>query len=85
MSHPRYVCSETEAQKKPSFSWSKEVTTQCCQTCNGTVVPGGTILEVEKMEDKCGTVKTVVCKIRNRVTMNNGTILCYISIISDLL
>jgi len=63
----KYKCSETGTQKTPTYNWSKEVTTQCCQTCNGTVVPGGTVLGVKKMEDKCGTVKTSVCKIRNRV------------------
>ena len=43
---------------------------QCCQTCNGTVVPGGTVVDVEEIGDKCGTVKTSVCKIRNRMEGN---------------
>jgi len=31
------------------------------------VVSGGTVLGVKVMEDKCGTVKTTVCRIKNRV------------------
>ena len=52
--------------------WTKEVSLLCCQSCNGTVVPGGTILEVEEMADECGTVKTSLCKIKNRA-LRNGT------------
>ena len=66
----RYFCNATmtEAGPPPSFtfSWSKSVTPQCCQTCNGTVVPEGTVVGDEFLEDDCKTVKTSVCKSKMR-------------------
>ena len=60
----RYICSPTDGMQ---LHWMKEVSSLCCQSWNGTVVPGGTILEIRQMRDKCGTVKTSLCKIRSRV------------------
>ena len=60
----RYICSQADGMK---LRWMKEVSSLCCQSCNGTVVPGGTILEIRELTDKCGTVKTSLCKIKNRV------------------
>ena len=55
----------------------------CCQTCNGSVVQGGTVITREVMGDMCGTVKTSVCRIRNRMVdkemMNIGK--CYTHIL----
>ena len=55
----------------PSFNWTKEVSPTCCQTCNGTVVPDGTVIGTEIIGDKCGTVKTSTCKMKNRLA-NKG-------------
>jgi len=66
----KYVCSYTKAKR---YTWTKGVSPLCCQTCNGTVVPGGTVVTVEKMGDKCGTVKTAVCKIKNRMANKANT------------
>ena len=63
----KYICSANDGD---THSWSREVSPLCCQACNGTVVPGGTVLGREVMEDKCGTVKTTVCKIKNRMVDN---------------
>ena len=64
--YPRYECTQQDESSPPRYSWRKEVSPLCCQTCNGTVVPGGTVVGVEEIGDKCGAVKTSVCKIRNR-------------------
>ena len=37
---------------------------QCCQTCNGTVVPANTVLSTSQLEDDCLTVQTEVCRLR---------------------
>ena len=62
----RYDCIQEDHYQPPRYRWTKEVSPLCCQTCNGTVVPGGTVVEVVEMGGKCGTAKTSVCKIRNR-------------------
>merc|ERR1711872_293324 len=65
----KYVCTKIHVQDNipAKFIWTRSVSTLCCQTCNGTVVPAGTVVGVEVMGDECGTVKTSICKIRNRV------------------
>ena len=37
------------------------------------MVPAGTVLSVEKSGDRCGTVKTGVCRIRSRVVDKGRT------------
>merc|ERR1712096_230723 len=71
----KYDCLQQDQHLPPRFSWTKEVSPLCCQTCNGTVVPGGTVVDREEMGDKCGTVKTSVCTIRNRVTKKSKMVI----------
>merc|ERR1719369_2400708 len=66
----KYMCIQEDGYLPPRYSWTKEVSPLCCQTCNGTVVPGGTVVDVVEIGDKCGTVKTLVCKLRNRGKVN---------------
>ena len=70
----RYDCIkiQQDGSLPARYSWTKEVSPQCCQTCNGTVVPGGTVVNVQEIGDKCGTVRTSVCKIRNRMEGNTS-------------
>jgi len=65
----KYECTKTQEHDylPPSYIWTKTVSPLCCQTCDGAVVPGGSVIAVEEVGDKCGTVKTSVCKIKNRV------------------
>ena len=37
---------------------------KCCQTCNGTVAPPGTLISTTQLEDDCLTTKTEVCRVR---------------------
>ena len=68
----RYVCTESQVYPfPPSSNWTKSVSPTCCQTCHGTVVPDGTVVKTEILDDKCGTVKTSTCKMKNRLA-NKG-------------
>ena len=40
------------------------VSDQCCQTCKGTVLPPGTVVSTNKLEDDCRTLKAEVCRVR---------------------
>ena len=44
--------------------WIRNVSSQCCQTCNGTVFPANTPVSTTYLGDECQTVKTEVCRIR---------------------
>ena len=44
--------------------WVRSVSAQCCQTCNGTVVPPNTVISTTQLEDDCLTIKTEVCRVR---------------------
>ena len=44
--------------------WVRSVSAQCCQTCNGTVVPPGTLISTTQLEDDCLTLQTEVCRVR---------------------
>ena len=44
--------------------WVRSVSAQCCQSCNGTVIPPGNIISTTQLEDDCLTTKTKVCRLR---------------------
>ena len=50
--------------KQKKVGWMRSVSEQCCQTCNGTVVPTNTIISTTQLEDDCLTVQTEVCRLR---------------------
>ena len=43
--------------------WVRSVSAQCCQTCNGTVAPPGTLISTTQLEDDCLTTQTEVCRL----------------------
>ena len=44
--------------------WVRSVTGECCQSCNGTVVPANTVISATQLKDDCLTLQTEVCRVR---------------------
>ena len=61
----RYKCEEIATWETGlKVSWVRSVSAQCCQTCNGTVVPPNTVISTTQLEDDCLSLQTEVCRLR---------------------
>ena len=45
------------------FTWNISVSPNCCKTCDQKVFDANTIIETRRMEDRCGTIETSVCRL----------------------
>ena len=53
----RYTCTSIHGH----FSWVKTLVEQCCQTCDGEVFPGGSVISVREDGSECGASITTEC------------------------
>ena len=45
------------------YSWNISVSPNCCETCDQKVFDVNTIIEKRRIEDRCGTIETSVCRL----------------------
>merc|ERR1712059_31385 len=62
-----YVCRGRPCEERDGFvtkTWweLEEVQPQCCQDCQGRVIPPNKVVDIESLNDECDTVETSVCK-----------------------
>ena len=61
----RYECEEIATWEDVlKVRWVRSVTGECCQSCNGTVVPANTVISTTQLEDDCLSLQTEVCRVR---------------------
>ena len=61
----RYECEEIGTWEDVlKVQWVRSVTGECCQSCNGTVVPANTVISTTQLEDDCLSLQTEVCRLR---------------------
>ena len=65
-----YKCSQRSSwDLRVKVGWVRTVSSLCCQTCNGTVVPANTFISSSSLQDRCLTVRTEVCRLRPGMRM----------------
>ena len=56
-------CEEYQDMKKEYYVfWKTTVSDNCCLYCNNTVYKADTVIDTNKLEDKCDSEETFVCR-----------------------